>query len=78
MKEFDKNFLLNEWIHYIAVYQYAEPNDDANVLFHMHKNRQSYNNEFGHYSSGTIESDIVNKLAFGRKYFSTTSGPYST
>ena len=77
LKEFDENFPLNEWIHYIAVYQYTEPNDDANVLFHMYKNGQSYNNRYGHYSSGTIESDIVQKLVFGRRYFSTESGPYS-
>ncbi len=76
-KEIDKNVLYHEWNHYITVYQYALPNNDANVLFQFYKNGQPHNNGFGHFTSDAVNQDIVDKLAFGRRYFNTNSGPYA-
>ncbi len=75
-KEIENDLQFNQWFHYIAVYQYRFPNDEANVLFKIYKNGQLYNNGFSNYIIWAIHEDSVNKLAFGRRYLNVNISPH--
>ncbi len=71
-KEIEYSLVLDQWFHYIAVYQYKVSNGDVNSLFKIYKNGQAYNDGTGQYLLWSFSDESVDKLAFGKRYFEET------
>ncbi len=66
-----------QWMHYVASYQFKVQNDNPRDLFKVYKNGQPHNNAYAHYQDHGLMEGKANKLAFGKMFFDTNTGPYA-
>ncbi len=71
----DSTLLLNEWVHYVIVYSFVDPNTPASQ-FSIYKNGQSHNSGNAGQQAKSIIENSVNSIGIGRKHISDNSPPY--